>query len=460
MATDSPPPVRRWLERATEPVDPASLAAFRIAFGLLVLIAVLRHLAHGWVAAFYLEPRVFFPYPGLEWIVSLPAAGMYALYAGLGACALAIALGAGTRLAAALFCLGFTYVHLIDRTNYLNHYYLVSLVSALLVAVPAGATWSVDAWRRGHSLSVPAWAVWLLRAQLGVVYVFGAVAKCNPDWLSRAEPLRLWLGASTDLPPLGPWLEEVWVAYGFSYAGLLFDATIVPLLLWRRTTALAYAAVLAFHLLTALLFPIGMFPWLMIALTPVFFSPDWPRRLLRLAPAAADAPVPPGGWRLAPLLAAAWLLVQVVVPLRHFAYAGDLYWHEVGFRWAWQIMVMEKYGRASFDVRDPQSGETWHVRPSEELTSLQERMMATQPDMILSYAQHLADRFAARVGHPVEVRADVLVTFNGRPNARLVDAGVDLAALPDAASPTSWLLPAPDGQRVEVSGADPPLPSS
>ena len=458
MATEwSATPRAPGLERAARPVDASSLAAFRIAFGVLLLIAVVRHLAYGWVAAYYIEPRVFFPYPGFEWIVPLPAPGMYALYAGLAACALAIALGAGTRLAAALFCLGFTYVHLIDRTNYLNHYYLVSLVSALLVAVPAGATWSVDAWRRGGPSTVPAWAVWLLRAQLGVVYVFGAVAKCNPDWLLHAEPLRLWLGANADLPVIGPWLEEVWVAYVFSYAGLLFDAGIVPLLLWRRTRALAYAGVLTFHLLTALLFPIGMFPWLMIALTPIFFATDWPRRLLRLAPTAA---APAAGSRLAPLLASAWILVQIAVPLRHFAYAGDLYWHEAGFRWAWQIMVMEKYGRASFDVSDPRSGATWHVRPSEELTSLQERMMATQPDMILSYAHHLADRFTARVGHPVQVRADVLVTFNGRPNARLVDASVDLAALPDGAAPAAWLLPHPDRQPVEVTRSASPGPPS
>ncbi|MBX3026211.1 HTTM domain-containing protein [bacterium] len=444
---------RRVLDDARRPVDASSLAVFRVAFGALLLIAVARHVAYGWVAAYYLEPRVFFPYPGLEWIEPLPAAGMYALYGGLAACAVLLAAGAWTRWAATLFCLGFTYVHLIDRTNYLNHYYLVSLLSALLVAVPAGAAWSVDAWRRGRAIAVPAWAVWLLRAQLGVVYAFGAIAKCNPDWLLRAEPLRLWLGANADLPVLGPWLEQVGTAYAFSYAGLLFDAAIAPLLSWRRTTALAYLGVLAFHLLTAALFPIGMFPWLMIALTPIFFAPDWPRRLLRLAPAIAP-PSAARGWRWAPVAAALWIGVQMLVPLRHFAYDGDLYWHESGFRWSWQIMVMEKYGRAVFDLRDPVGGTAWQVHPQAELTLLQERMMATQPDMILSYAHHLAAQAAARLGHPVEVRADVLVTFNGRPHGRLVDPDVDLAALPDGAPASRWLLPHPDRQQILITGTD------
>jgi hypothetical protein len=450
MATEPRPSIAgRLLDRATRPADGASLAAFRIAFGALALIAIARHLAYGWVAAYYVAPHVFFPYPGLEWIVPLPAAGMYALYAGLALCALVIAVGARTRLAAALFCLGFTYVHLIDRTNYLNHYYLVSLISVLLVAVPAGATWSVDARRRGAA-AVPTWAIWLLRGQLAVVYIFGAVAKCNADWLLHAEPLRIWLGANVDLPVLGPWLEEPWVAFAFSYAGLLFDATIVPLLLWRRTRRSAYLAVLAFHLLTAILFPIGMFPWLMIALTPIFFAADWPRQVLRLSPDRADPIAVRSGWRFAPLVAAAWIAVQIALPLRHAIYDGDLYWHESGFRWSWQIMVMEKYGRAGFTVTDPATGQSWAVRPREELTALQNRMMATQPDMILSYAHHLADRFAADVGHPVQVRADVLVTLNGRPNARLVDPTVDLAALPDGTAPRAWLLPHPDDQRGDA----------
>ncbi|MDX2170920.1 MAG: HTTM domain-containing protein [Deltaproteobacteria bacterium] len=443
----------RLLDQLWRPVDIASLVAFRVAFGALALCAVLRHVAYGWVDQFFITPHVFFPYPGLAWIVPLPAAGMYALYAGLALCALGILTGAWTRLCAALFCIGFTYAHLIDRTNYLNHYYLVSILSGLLAVLPSGGALSIDAWRCAdrRRVSAPAWAVFLLRFQLAVVYIFGAVAKVNADWLLHAEPLRIWLGANVDLPLLGPWLERTWVAYAFSYAGLLFDASIVPLLLWRRTRPLAYGAVLAFHLLTAALFPIGMFPWLMIALTPIFFAPAWPRRVLGwigrdVVPAGrARASQPRARWAVATALAL-YALVQLLIPLRHFAYDGDLYWTESGFRWSWQIMVMEKFGRAVFTVTDPVTGGSRTVRPLEELTPLQYRMMATQPDMLLSYAQRLRDRYAA-MGDAVQVFGDVTVTLNGRPAAPLVDPAVDLAALPDSAAPSAWLLPHPDAQR-------------
>lgn len=436
---------RSRVDALLAPVDIASLVAFRIAFGALMVAAIGRYFAHDWIGQFFVAPRLFFPYPGLEWIVPLPAPAMYGLFAALGIAALCVTVGLWYRPAIIAFCLGFTYVHLIDRTNYLNHYYLISLVSALLVFLPLHRAGSLDARRRPtwRVSTAPAWMVWLLRFQLAVVYVFGAVAKLNPDWLLQAQPLRIWLGANVDLPLVGGWLELPWVAYACSYAGLLFDASIVPLLLWRRTRLAAYAAVLVFHLFTALLFPIGMFPWLMIALTPIFFAPDWPRRWMARRPAIVEPPIAPAltlRHRLGGALLAAYAVVQIAVPLRHFLYASDLYWSEEGFRFAWQIMVMEKYGRAVFTVTDPASGRAWRVVPEAMLTPLQNRMMATQPDMLLTFAHELARDYGARIGHAVEVRSRVLVTLNGRPSRPLVDPAVDLARLRDDAAAGAWLL--------------------
>lgn len=446
-----------WVRSMFRPVDCASVVAFRVAFGLLMMVAVARYVVHDWIATLFVAPRVFFPYPGLEWIMPLPAAAMYAWFAGLGLLAACVTVGLWYRASIALFCLGFTYVHLIDRTNYLNHYYLVSLLAGLMVFLPLHRAASLDAWRRPalRAATVPVWVLWLLRFQLGVVYAFGAVAKLNPDWLLRAQPLRIWLGANVDLPIFGAWFEQSWTAYACSYTGLLFDASIVPLLLWRRTRPAAYVAVVVFHLLTALLFPIGMFPWIMMALTPIFFAPDWPRRWLRRGLTDVDA----RPWAMASLtpqqrlVAAslgAYALVQIALPLRHAVYPGDLYWSESGFRFSWQIMVAEKYGRANFRATDPASGESWAINPGDYLTALQVRMMATQPDMIRSFAEYIAADFRAR-GHAVEVRGDVFASLNGRPHQRLVDPRVDLAHLGDATASTAWILPLerrPEGRRV------------
>ena len=119
----------------------------------------------------------------------------YAHVALLAALGLAIAVGYRHRIAAALYAVAFTYAELIEASLYLNHYWFISLVAVLLVFLPANRRWSLDV-RAGRVVSpgwVPRGAVWVLRAQLGVVYVFAGLAKLNGDWLLHGLPLGLWL---------------------------------------------------------------------------------------------------------------------------------------------------------------------------------------------------------------------------------------------------------------------------
>src|SRR5687768_13665849 len=97
-----------------------------------MLIAVLRTLANGWVRELFLEPRFFFTYPGFEWVKPWPAPWMYAHFIALGVLAIFITIGRFYRVSMALFFVGFTYVELIDQTNYLNHYYLINILTLLI----------------------------------------------------------------------------------------------------------------------------------------------------------------------------------------------------------------------------------------------------------------------------------------------------------------------------------------
>src|SRR6266496_1464652 len=150
MATSSPrQKLREALARlVTMPVDIASLAAFRILFGLLMAAAMVRFLAKGWVGEFYVAPVFHFPYPGFEWIRPWPGALMHAHFIALALLAVGVALGSFYRICITLFFLGFTYVELLDQTTYLNHYYLISLLSGLMIFLPAHRAWSHDAWRK------------------------------------------------------------------------------------------------------------------------------------------------------------------------------------------------------------------------------------------------------------------------------------------------------------------------
>jgi hypothetical protein len=467
----------------SRPVDAAWLIAFRVLFGVALAVSMLRFIAYGWIDRLLLAPSFRFTYWGFGWVEPLPAPLMHALFWVLVACALGIAAGFLFRVTAPLFALGLTYVQLIDVSTYLNHYYLAALLAWLLAVSPAARAGSLDALLsarlRPNRPKAPAQlsAAWLylFRFQVGLVYVGAGLAKFGPDWLLHGQPLRIWLGASAELPLLGPWLARDGLALAMSWAGFLFDTTIVLWLSWRRTRPFAYLLVLTFHALTRVFFPIGMFPVIMSLAALVFFEPHWPRRvrvwvmmgaarwraprakadevaarnlaLSHASPTTVESSPPRRATALltrgAYALGVAYVLCQVALPFRYLAYGGNVLWHEQGMRFSWRVMVRAKGGQTTFLVRNVHTGREWHVSPRAYLTGLQESEMSSQPDLIVQLAQHIAQDFTARGYGPVEVRAETRVSLNGRRSAPLLDPAVDLSRVSVGLGSAPWILPAP-----------------
>ena len=390
---------------------------------------------------------------------------MYLHFALLWLASLGVALGYRYRLSITAFFLLFTYVELIDKATYLNHYYFISLVSFIMIFLPLNRAISLDARRAPPAVdgpSIPITAIWMMRAQIGLVYVFAGIAKLNPDWLFHAQPLRIWLYNSGDAPLVGWLIRESWAAYAMSYAGALFDLTIVGWLLYRKTRPLAYAVLVTFHVITGLLFPtIGVFPWVMIGAGFIFLDPDWPARALgrlrrqtgpvgqNASPSSLRIEDGPLSWpvRVALILAAAFLVVQALTPLRHLAYPGNVRWNEEGYRFSWRVLVTEKTGLVKFRVSGATLAGERLVYPEEYLTPVQVERMAFQPDMILATAHIIRDDLASRGHEGIEVRADAFVTHNGRPAARFIDPNVDLAGMETGIGPKHWVLSRPEMSR-------------
>lgn len=439
-------------ERASRQVDIASLAAFRIIFGAVMFAGIVRFLATGWIEKMYGEPSWFFSYPGFSWVRPWSMPLMYVHYSLLALLALAIAVGLWHRLACAFFAIGFAYTQLIDVTNYLNHHYLVVLLAVELALLPASGLWSVDA-RRNPSLrrnSVPAWLVWLLRFQIGVVYVFAGLAKAKADWLLHGQPLNLWLTARTDTPLIGRFFADPAVALAMSWAGFLFDTTIVVWLSWRRTRLPAYAALIVFHGLTGYLFNIGMFPLIMTSSALIFFDPSWPRRLLRRpTPAVVARAQPPS--RIALYAIAVHVASQIALPLRHVLYPGDVLWNEDGMRFAWHVMIREKHGSVMFVARFA-DGRELQVPPNNYLTWRQEREMSGQPDLVLQLARHIGSELHAKGYRDFALHAITRVSLNGRVPIAMIDPAVDLLSVRDIGA-RDWVLPAPTTEPPTVSAS-------
>ena len=438
-------------QRLFAPVDIASIALFRVAFGLLMLWDMLQYLLGGWLEG-YLVPAFLFKYPGFDWVQRAAPGTMRLIVLAMAVAALLIALGLAYRVACAVFFLGHTYLLLLDTALYQNHLYLISTLAFLMILVPANGALSLDARRNKQlrSATLPAWCLWLLRFQLGIPYFYGGLAKLNSDWLLRAQPMRLWLneGAAERLGL--PFLREAWVAYGISWGGMVFDLLIVPALLWRRTRIPALVLAVLFHLTNSGLFSIGVFPWLMIAALGLYFPPDWPRRvglvgrsdrkLPAARPGARQAAPAPQGAVLAFL--GIWLAFQLLVPFRHLLYPGNVDWTERGHRFSWRMKLRDKRGNVQFVAIDPSSRQAFPLSDlGAAVSPEQRRMMEHDPEMMRQLAHFLAARLREAGKGDFEVHVVTAISLNGRPKQHLVDPAVDLAHLPSTADAASWIEP-------------------
>lgn len=438
---------KSWL---CQPVSIAPLVVYRILFGCLVWYAWGWSLTKNDIQVRYLEPQFFFKYYGLEWLPFVGETGLYVLYGLWFLAGVGIVLGLFYKVAMGVFFGVFSYLHLLDATNYINHYYAISLLAFLMLLLPANAAFSLDNWRESSksSLTIPRGYITLLQAQVAVIYIFAAIGKINEDWLLRGMPLRIWLLQSQDFPILGAWFKEYWVALLASWLGFLFDLLIVFGLSWRVTRPWAYLGVLVFHGLTGALFNIGLFPWVMIISTILFFAPAQQKAWLeRLGIMTINTPKITKPF----VLGRAWtyifmlhLILQVALPLRHWLlYTGNALWTEEGYRFSWWVMLVEKEGMARLEVKDRASGRTWEVNNAAFLTPFQEKRMAVRPDHILQFAHYIATHYQTeeQLEERPSVYAEVYVTLNGRVSQLLIDPTVDLTTKSRTWRQADWILP-------------------
>ncbi len=454
---------RRCGAAAREPVDAASVAVFRIALGVAVVVNAALYLPV-LVREYYVDTTFHFGYEPFTFVQPPPGYGMHAIYVAMAATGVCIALGWRTRWAAAGLFVTNTFIFLADSSFFQNHEYLLSLLALLLVALPTDRRWSLAA--RAAPERPPTVArgvVWLLRFQIGVPYFYGGLAKFNSDWY-RGEPLRMWLAERTDIGPIDAVLTTEWAVMGMAWGALVFDLAIVALLLHPRTRRPAFVVAVCFHVTNAWLFGLFIFPWLMIAATIIFFPPTWPHGTLgwlaarapALGPArgrgpwtvAADGPPVAAGEiaagprrrrRLVPVVAVAactlWVGTQLLVPLRHHAIEGNPSWTEQAHRFSWHMRLRDKGGWVRLTVDD--GVRSFQVDPDDHLGTKQAARLPGHPERLVQFARHLSELHGG-----AEVRAETMVSLNGRDQQPFVDPDVDLASVTyESHRPNDWVLP-------------------
>ena len=187
--------------------------------------------------------------------------------------------------------------------------------------------------------------------QISIVYFYSGIAKINHDWLS-GEPIRMWLNYGENFLVIKKNIYNEFLVYLISYGGLLFDLLIVPLLLIRKTRIYAFTLAVAFHLSNKLLFNIGIFPFFAIGLTTLYFSPSWPRKFFNSKLVEEN----PNNYSFkfknpTFYILTFFIIFQLIMPLRHFLYPGNVAWTEEGHKYSWRMKLRDKHGKILYKIK-------------------------------------------------------------------------------------------------------------
>ena len=426
-------------------------------------ISIVRFWLKGWIEELYINPTFHFSYSFFEWVKPF-GEYTYLLFLICFISALLVCVGLKYRLSIIVFFISFTYIELMDKTTYLNHYYFISVMSFLLIFLPANLSFSIDSiFKKKKFLKIPQWSVDSIKLLISIVYVYAAIAKINSDWLIEAMPLKIWISSKYHYPLVGETLfQQEWFYYLMSWGGFLYDLFIPILLLYSRTRLFAFVMVIIFHVLTKILFPIGMFPYIMIISAIIFFSSKTHEKiagsvsfifikiLSNIRKQKIDIILDQRQeWscrykNISRYIVMIFLFLQLIIPFRYILYPGELLWHEQGYRFSWRVMLVEKVGIANFKIVNKQDQTFFYVRNSNFLTPFQEKQMSFQPDFILEYAHYLGDYHGGIDNDNIQVFVDNYVTLNGRKSQRLVSDKIDLYSQKRSCKNKQWIIPLKD----------------
>ncbi|XP_053267780.1 vitamin K-dependent gamma-carboxylase isoform X1 [Pleuronectes platessa] len=461
----------------SRPTDPASLGIFRCLFGLLMLIDITQERGLSHLDYKYLDGAPVCRFPLFNFLQPLPLDLMYLVYVVMFLGALGIMLGCLYRLSCLMFISTYWYVFFLDKTTWNNHSYLYGLIGFQLTLMDANRYWSLDGLLRPsiRNRHVPLWNYTLLRTQIFFVYFIAGIKKLDADWVegySMSYLAHHWLFDPFKVI-LPVELVSLLVVHG---GGLFLDLTAGYLLFFDATRPYAITFVSYFHCMNSQLFSIGMFPFTMLATSPLFCYADWPRRFFSHFPAflrgvlpltspdpqpspscvyheiqstsAERQETPPVAkssklrfkHKLGAIFTIIYIIEQLFLPYSHFITKGYNNWTNGLYGYSWDMMVHSRsHQHVKITYRDAKTGDVGYLNPG---VFTQSRRWKDHGDMLKQYATCLKHNLPRYNISDPEIYFDIWVSINERFQQRIFDPRVDIVKADwSPFQPNPWLMP-------------------
>lgn len=425
-----------------KPISNNALIIFRIILGVLIAIESFGAIATGWVKRVFIEPQFTFSFIGFEWLQPLEGQGMYYYYIIMGLMGICISLGYKYRWNMLAFTMLWSGSYFMQKSSYNNHYYLLMLIAFIMCFLPANKRLSVDAKIKPETYTtlMPNWCLSLIILQLWIVYSFGAFAKIYPDWLNGTT-MEILMRNKADYFLIGNLLQSQTFQLFLTYGGILFDGLIIPILLFKPTRVFGVIASFFFHIFNAVVFQIGIFPFLSLGFLIFFIQPEKVEKVFFKSRSQQTKYLNFKYKKLTKLCIFTYLIIQILLPLRHWFIKDDVLWTEEGHRLAWRMMLRAKTGICKVYIFSHTYNRRFKVNLNDHLITKQQKNLATKPDFMWQFAQHLKKEYAKK-GDSISVYINSKISVNGKPYKTYINSKKDLAATPwNHFKHHTWILP-------------------
>lgn len=445
------------------PINASILAYFRICFGILILIETsiienyfINNLSH---------QKFHFKYDYLEWLVLLPSDELKIVFVILKVSTVLFTLGVFYRFSAIVQFTIWTYLFFSERGHYNNHFYFYCIILFFFCVIDANKYFAIR-FRKSEIKTVPYWQLFIIQFQVVIVYFFGAIAKLNSDWLS-GFPMLYWLPGRVENFPslLSSFLSSHTGALFISYSGLIFDLIIGFMLFSNRWRYLALVLIIAFNVINHFIWNIGTFPWAMLVATFLFYNPNWPTELIKkiktkqiklpnikllivqlykpnsrvLFEGKANAKVKP----LTLMIIVVYFTFQLLFPLRHLMYKGDVAWTGEGHLFSWRMMLTSSDDAVRIGMKFPNDPNQYYVDLFSYMNRGQLNKITKTPKMVIKFIEHLKDEVQKNTGiTSVSIHLEMYKSVNYRKPQLLNDTTINYANVNyDALLHADWILP-------------------
>lgn len=355
-----------------KPIDNSQVVLYRMLFGFLMAVESFGAIGTGWVKKTLVDPQFTFSFFGFEWLQPLPGNGMYYYFILMGLVSLMVMLGYRYKLNILALALLWSGAYFMQKTSYNNHYYLVMLLTWGMLFMNPHHYASLDVKRTNIEKHLcQNWNRIFFVFLLLLVFTYGSIAKFYPGWWS-GDFIKNSFSNKTDYWLIGSLLGKKWFQLFITYSGVIFDALIIPLLIWERTRIFAFVGLVIFNLFNSVVFQIGVFPYTVIALTVFFFKPETIRKLF--FPKKQYTHIIDFDFQsilnnsFTFYILIAFFTIQVALPLRHHFITGDVNWREEGHRMSWRMMLRTKRGTINLEIVNPKNQEKIYVKKEDYLT--------------------------------------------------------------------------------------------